>query len=214
MQAKLRIVGGEDRGREIPLQLPTTVGRGASNTITLSQPLVSRHHCEVLERDGRLWVRDTGSLNGTFVGSQRIDGIQLLSPGQLLTVGTVTFRALYGEIAETDASGFMSDSIGIQDMDTIDIASGETMIDPLTHPETAPAEVSPSLPATRPVDQLIARALESGGHDNVTVQVIAAPNSGNAETAELDSITEDKQRNYLLYGLLCAALLLLLLSIL
>ncbi len=67
------------------------------------------------------------------------------------------------------------------------------------------------------VERLIAKALESGGHDNVTVQVIAAPNSSNVETAELAVLvdaTDSKQRNYLLYGLLAAALLLLLLSML
>lgn len=64
------------------------------------------------------------------------------------------------------------------------------------------------------VDQLIARALQSGGHDNVTVQVIAAPGSNNTDTAELESLPKPAQRNYLLYGFLSAVLLLLLLLIL
>lgn len=38
-------------------------------------------------------VRDMGSLNGTYVGSHRIEGDHELQPGDLLTVGIVTFRA-------------------------------------------------------------------------------------------------------------------------
>ncbi len=130
MQAKLRIVGGGECGREIPLELPASVGRGANNTITLAEPLVSRHHCEIFQRQDRLWVRDRDSLNGTFVGSERIAGDQLLKPGQLLTVGTVTFRALYGEVSETDASGFMAESIGVRELDTVEIAAAGTVVDP------------------------------------------------------------------------------------
>ncbi len=139
MQAKLRIVGGGERGREIPLLLPASVGRGASNTITLAEPLVSRHHCEIFQRQDRLWVRDCGSLNGTFVGSDRIAEAQLLKPGQLLTVGTVTFRALYGEVAETDASGFMAESIGVRELDTVEIAHAGTVVDPAVRRHSQPA---------------------------------------------------------------------------
>jgi pSer/pThr/pTyr-binding forkhead associated (FHA) protein len=56
--------------------------------------LVSRRHCELREANGQLRVRDLGSLNGTFVGRERVDEA-VLWPGDLLTVGTVTFRAIY-----------------------------------------------------------------------------------------------------------------------
>jgi pSer/pThr/pTyr-binding forkhead associated (FHA) protein len=43
-----------------------------------------------------LMVRDLGSLNGTFLGEQRVEHDALpLTSGDLLTVGGVTFRALY-----------------------------------------------------------------------------------------------------------------------
>ena len=94
IQAKLLVIGGEAEAEEITLQLPATVGRSRDATINLSHPLVSRQHCELFEVNGRLMVRDLESLNGTFVGSQRISE-SVLQPGDLLTVGTVTFRALY-----------------------------------------------------------------------------------------------------------------------
>jgi pSer/pThr/pTyr-binding forkhead associated (FHA) protein len=55
---------------------------------------VSRQHCELFELNGQLMVRDLGSLNGTFVNNQRITESPL-APNELLTVGTVTFRAVY-----------------------------------------------------------------------------------------------------------------------
>jgi hypothetical protein len=97
LSAKLVVVGGEVKTAEIKLRLPSTIGRGRGATIMLPHPLVSRTHCELYESDGRLMVRDLGSLNGTFVNNQRVTE-SALPAGELLTVGTVTFRAVY----ETD----------------------------------------------------------------------------------------------------------------
>jgi hypothetical protein len=49
-----------------------------------------------------LWVRDLGSLNGTYVNNQKVTETEL-PPNELLTIGTVTFRAMY-EPAQHDAT--------------------------------------------------------------------------------------------------------------
>jgi len=98
LNAMLVVVGGDVKTTEIKLRLPSTVGRGRGTTIVLPHPLVSRQHCELFEAGGQLMVRDLGSLNGTFVNNQRVTEAPL-APGELLTIGTVTFRAVY-EIEE------------------------------------------------------------------------------------------------------------------
>lgn len=95
LQAKLIVVGGEVKTKEVNLRLPCVIGRGREATLTLPHALVSRTHCELFERDGRLVVRDLGSLNGTYVNNYRITSEQPVLPGELITVGTVTFRADY-----------------------------------------------------------------------------------------------------------------------
>jgi len=99
MDAKLVVVGGDAKAAEIRLKLPSVVGRGREATLTLPHPLVSRAHCELFEQDGQLVVRDLGSLNGTFIADQRITEA-VLPPGELLTIGTVTFRAVYEQNAD------------------------------------------------------------------------------------------------------------------
>lgn len=103
LKAKLLVIGGDAKFGEVDLLLPTTIGRGREATLTLPHPLVSRMHCEIFERDGILVVRDLSSLNGTFVNNQKIVGEEVLEPGQLLTLGNVTFRADYvaGEVVST-----------------------------------------------------------------------------------------------------------------
>jgi pSer/pThr/pTyr-binding forkhead associated (FHA) protein len=102
LHVRLVVVGGDVKASEITLRLPCTIGRGRGNTIMLPHPLVSRQHCEIFERDGALFVRDLGSLNGTFVNNVRITDPAPLPANELLTIGTVTFRAVY-EGAESDA---------------------------------------------------------------------------------------------------------------
>lgn len=96
LQVKLVVVGGEAEETEHRLQLPATLGRSRIVDVTLPHLLVSRRHCKLFEADGRLVVRDLGSLNGTFVGSESVQEC-VLRPGDLLTVGTVTFRAVFGD---------------------------------------------------------------------------------------------------------------------
>lgn len=101
MEAKLIVIGGDAKATEIKLRLPTIIGRGRGATLTLPHPLVSRQHCEIYEVEGQLHVRDLGSLNGTFIGNEPITEAPL-PPGELLTVGAVTFRAIYGELLDEE----------------------------------------------------------------------------------------------------------------
>ena len=94
LNVKLVVVGGDAKTTELSLKLPSIIGRGRGMAVVLPHPLVSRQHCELYESGGQLMVRDLGSLNGTFVNNERITD-SLLGPDELLTIGTVTFRAVY-----------------------------------------------------------------------------------------------------------------------
>ncbi|GHJ42714.1 cell division protein FtsK [Catellatospora sp. TT07R-123] len=74
--AVLRVVGGLEAGRSVPLGAGRTIlGRAPEAGVRLSAPDVSREHCAVdVAPDGRVTVTDLGSLNGTDVGGARITG--------------------------------------------------------------------------------------------------------------------------------------------
>jgi hypothetical protein len=116
VDAKLVVVGGNPQIRQYELHLPVIIGRSQTTELTLGHPLVSRQHCVVFEEGGVLMVRDLGSLNGTFIGDTRVaDQALPVRPGDLLTVGPVTFRAVYGDDKRTkngswDASGLTHDA--------------------------------------------------------------------------------------------------------
>ncbi len=112
MKAKLVVVGSDVKATEINLKLPAIIGRGREATLTLPHPLVSRKHCELYEANGLLMVRDLGSLNGTYIGTQRISEAAL-PPGELLTVATVNFRAVYSSADEDGTTP--PDAIGNED---------------------------------------------------------------------------------------------------
>lgn len=94
MEAKLVIVGGKANKGQISLKLPTIIGRSREAGLTVAHAMVSRHHCELFEVDGLLKVRDLGSLNGTFVGQEKVTEANLY-PETEFTVGPLTFRVEY-----------------------------------------------------------------------------------------------------------------------
>ncbi len=69
----------------------TTVGRSPGNDIFLDDVTVSRKHAEFLRAGQVFSVRDVGSLNGTYVGRERIDGEVVLHSGDEVQVGKFRF---------------------------------------------------------------------------------------------------------------------------
>jgi hypothetical protein len=64
----------------------TRIGRSPDCDIFLDDVTVSRNHAVLIEENGRFFVEDEGSLNGTFVNRKRIDRAPL-EEGDELQVG-------------------------------------------------------------------------------------------------------------------------------
>jgi hypothetical protein len=70
--------GGGRVGEEFrPQGDETTIGRSPDCGIFLDDVTVSRRHAVLAERDGRFWIEDLGSLNGTFLNRRRIESAPL-----------------------------------------------------------------------------------------------------------------------------------------
>jgi pSer/pThr/pTyr-binding forkhead associated (FHA) protein len=163
MNPKLIIVEGEATQDEIQVRLPMTIGRVQGNGLVISHPLVSRTHCELVRRDDWLWVRDLGSANGTFIGEQRVEGEAVLKPGDRLTVGPLTFVAVYqqqGLIPPRTASKLDAQKV-IQDRkgDSAIGASGPPPGATATPPSPPGSKAGPTVaagPAAKPAAPLVA----------------------------------------------------------
>lgn len=123
MQATLVIVEPKLEPGEYRVELPATIGRGRDAQVKFAHGLLSRQHCELVEDDGGIVVRDLGSRNGTFVSGRRIESAPL-APGELLTVGGITMRALYGnaedvslapEDAESAKANALAETLPMED---------------------------------------------------------------------------------------------------
>jgi CRP-like cAMP-binding protein len=79
-----------------PLMGPTTIGRGADNTITVPDPTVSRNHAKLGFQDGEWIVEDLGSANGIYIEGKRVEKL-VLKPGDTFKLGEIAFSLLdYG----------------------------------------------------------------------------------------------------------------------
>lgn len=73
--SRLVVVDGPDRGQEVALLGgPVVIGRGPQCTLPVSDEYVSTEHARLVPQDGRWYVEDLGSTNGTVLFGQRISG--------------------------------------------------------------------------------------------------------------------------------------------
>jgi len=90
---KVTLTVQEGRPRTVPVDSSEfLVGRAPDCNLQLQSPLVSRHHCALTVQDGRLYVRDLQSSNGTGLNNQTVIGERPLHNGDDLWVAATPIK--------------------------------------------------------------------------------------------------------------------------
>jgi pSer/pThr/pTyr-binding forkhead associated (FHA) protein len=80
-------------GEVIPVAGPTfLIGRDRKCQLRLGSIRISRCHCALLVCDGKVFVWDLNSANGTFVNDRRVQAVVELLHGDCLRVGPLEFK--------------------------------------------------------------------------------------------------------------------------
>jgi pSer/pThr/pTyr-binding forkhead associated (FHA) protein len=96
------------RGREFLVSGEATVGRAPGCAIVLGGDYVSAHHARLFERDGRVWVEDLGSTNGTLLNGRRVRRPVAMRAGDRLKIGDVVLGLRLEAAPEPATAGTQS----------------------------------------------------------------------------------------------------------
>ncbi len=105
-----------------PEPLCWRIGRSAQNEIVIEDPSLSRHHARLEFQNGKALIEDLGSLNGTMINGERIQGVHALKAGDQLVLGTVLLT-----LGEEPTSTTMMSSVHIEKAPKEELSSG-TMV--------------------------------------------------------------------------------------
>ena len=168
--AVLRAIRGLTPGQLFPLEHESAVmGRHPDCDIVLDVKAVSRQHVKIVQAEGRYFVEDLNSRNGTFLNEQLVEGRQPLLNGDELRVCDLVFAFHTGtpesavaawEAAEgVEATAMMIDDDrptgGSTVMSKVDISAGTSGLQLTINPEA-------KLKALVQIGQYLGRALGLG----------------------------------------------------
>jgi adenylate cyclase len=76
----------------VELAAHNSLGRHPTNSVQLLDKIVSKEHCIIEQRGSQFWLRDLGSLNGTYVNGERVSGERPLNNGDDIALGSTRAR--------------------------------------------------------------------------------------------------------------------------
>jgi pSer/pThr/pTyr-binding forkhead associated (FHA) protein len=92
MKLSLEVAEGTHKGKVIPITLTQfLIGRDPQCNLRPASPMISKRHCALLVRGGKVLVRDFGSTNGTLVNDEPVTGEVELHDKDRLKVGPLLF---------------------------------------------------------------------------------------------------------------------------
>ncbi|GAC1532355.1 MAG: hypothetical protein NVS3B12_09980 [Acidimicrobiales bacterium] len=90
---RLRVLEPENaKGQIFEVGEEVTVGRSPGCGLSLPDSTVSQLHARLFHRDGRVYIEDLGSTNGTWVNRGRVSGPVPLRRGDRLQVGATVLE--------------------------------------------------------------------------------------------------------------------------
>jgi len=90
---QLRVTAGPLAGTRITLGGQTIlIGRADDSTLVLTDDFASSRHARLTQREGRWYVEDLGSTNGTYLDQQRVQGPLAVAPGQPIRIGATVIE--------------------------------------------------------------------------------------------------------------------------
>ncbi len=94
---RLQVISGNTTTSTVSVPLPCLLGRGQEADLCISHLTVSRNHCRLDLKDGKIYLTDLDSRNGTMVNDEFIPAntpVELDS-NKTFSVGPITFVCDY-----------------------------------------------------------------------------------------------------------------------
>lgn len=87
------MTAGKSQGQAIPVTLSQfIIGRDPQCNLRPGSAIISKRHCAVLIKEGKVFVRDFESTNGTFINGTQVKGEVAVSDGDILKIGPLEFK--------------------------------------------------------------------------------------------------------------------------
>ncbi|MEO2090201.1 MAG: FHA domain-containing protein [Gemmataceae bacterium] len=84
---------GPNNGKAIPIAgAKFLIGRDPHCNLRPASQAISKQHCVLLVRDGRVFVQDLSSMNGTLLNGSPVQGEMAVMDGDQLKVGPLEFK--------------------------------------------------------------------------------------------------------------------------
>ena len=68
-----------------------TIGRSNRSTITLRDPYVSKEHLRIVKDEGKYFLEDLNSANGTYLNNGKVLDVTMLKNGDRVKLGQIEF---------------------------------------------------------------------------------------------------------------------------
>lgn len=120
-------------GSASPPQAPAgalTIGRSTDNDIVISDVLASRQHAMLISTPLGTEIRDSRSINGTFVNGVRI-GSAILTEGDVVTIGNVDLEFTGGTLLRRTEAASKSGGLEVRDV-CFDVEGGKRLLNNIT----------------------------------------------------------------------------------
>lgn len=76
---------------EYVLKDEITIGRNNQNNIALRDPYVSKKHLRIVKDEGKYFLEDLNSANGTYLNNEKVLDVTMLRNGDRIKLGQIEF---------------------------------------------------------------------------------------------------------------------------